>query len=53
MVDLNDRVSQSDWRLLSATAINDKGQILAIGRKDGESLSKALLLTPAEMLPVR
>jgi probable HAF family extracellular repeat protein len=53
MVDLNDRVSQSDWRLLSATAINDKGQILAIGRKDGKSLSKALLLTPAEMLSIR
>jgi probable HAF family extracellular repeat protein len=52
MVDLNDRVSQSDWRLVSATAINDIGQILAIGRKDGQSLSKALLLTPAEILPV-
>ena len=52
MVDLNDRLSQSDWRLVSATAINDKGQILAIGRKDGQPLSKALLLTPAEILPV-
>jgi probable HAF family extracellular repeat protein len=50
MVDLNDRISQSDWRLVSATAINDKGQILAIGHKDGQSLSKALLLTPAEIL---
>jgi len=52
MADLNDRVSQNDWRLVSATAINDKGQILAIGRKDGQPLSKALLLTPAEILPV-
>jgi probable HAF family extracellular repeat protein len=51
MVDLNDRLSQSDWRLVSATAINDKGQILASGRKDGQPLSKALLLTPGD-LPV-
>ena len=53
MVDLNDRVSQSDWSLVSATAINDKNQILAIGRKDGQSFSKGLLLTPAETLPIR
>lgn len=52
MIDLNDRVSQSDWHLVSATAINDKGQIIATGRKDGQTHSKALLLTPAEIVPV-
>jgi probable HAF family extracellular repeat protein len=51
VIDLNDRIDQSGWQLLSANAINDRGQIVATGRKGGESFSKVLLLTPIESAP--
>jgi probable HAF family extracellular repeat protein len=53
VIDLNDRIDQSGWQLLSANAINDRGQIAVTGRKDGESFSKVLLLTPIESVPER
>jgi probable HAF family extracellular repeat protein len=51
VIDLNDRIDQSRWQLLSANAINYRGQIVVTGHKDGESVSKVLLLTPIESVP--
>jgi probable HAF family extracellular repeat protein len=45
MYDLNSLIPQnSGWRLLTAGAINDRGQILAVGERDGNLQS--LLLNP-------
>jgi probable HAF family extracellular repeat protein len=45
-VDLNSQIPPgSEWRLGVATAINDAGQIVGVGRHDG--LQHAFLLEPA------
>jgi hypothetical protein len=52
MVNLNDRVSTPDmrrYRLEAATAINDKGQIVAIAYDNSTNLQQAVLLTPIEI----
>ena len=43
-MDLNDLVTGSGWMLASATGINDAGQIVGIGVRDGQF--RAVLLTP-------
>jgi probable HAF family extracellular repeat protein len=49
MIDLNDCLpANSGWVLLSATGINDKGEIVGWGRKDGKI--RAFTLTP-EVVP--
>jgi probable HAF family extracellular repeat protein len=48
MIDLNDVLdpaSRRSWRLRNATAINDLGQIVAIGVSD-DGIERSLLLTP-------
>jgi uncharacterized membrane protein len=47
LVYLKDRIS-SDWVLEDALAINEKGQILAVGHLSGEAEDVLVLLTPAD-----
>ncbi|MDB6123477.1 MAG: hypothetical protein JWQ71_2470 [Pedosphaera sp.] len=50
MSNLNDLViSNSGWRLGSGDAINDRGQIVAVARKDG--VRHACLLSPPNLAP--
>ncbi len=52
MQDLNELIpSDSGWELLSATAINDAGQITALGQDRSGQSSVALLLTPSAPSP--
>jgi probable HAF family extracellular repeat protein len=44
MHDLNTRISADGWELVHALAINDRGQIIAMGHHDGEDCM--VLLTP-------
>ena len=51
MVNLNDRIAGTDarrYRLDAATAINDKGQIVAIAYDNSTNLMRAVLLTPID-----
>ncbi len=51
MLDLNDLVAmKSGWRLVSASAINDRGQIVALAVKGKQEL--ACLLSPLNLNPV-
>ncbi len=51
MVDLNDLIgTNSGWHLDSATAINDRGQILASGKKGGQY--RSFLVSPSRLSPV-
>ena len=51
ILDLNTLVpTNSGWRLLDATAINDRGQILAVAWKGKQS--RSVLLSPHALLPV-
>lgn len=46
MLDLNDLVPTNDWVLERATDINDRGQIVVIGRNQQTGETGALLLNP-------
>jgi probable HAF family extracellular repeat protein len=49
MVNLNDLIDEGGWRLSSAGDINDSGQILGWGYRQG--LARAFLATPAALTP--
>lgn len=51
MRDLNAAVTESGWRLTSATAINDRSQILATATPPGGGTSRAVLLNPHSVAP--
>lgn len=55
MTDLNERMNGSNagWRLSSAVAVNEAGQILALGKPAGAAASRAVLLEPDVRLTVR
>lgn len=44
LLPLNDLVRDSGWKIIAATHINDRGQITALGEREGER--RALLLSP-------
>jgi probable HAF family extracellular repeat protein len=46
---LNDLVADSSWNLISANAINDRGEILVSGISTAGGKRRALLLTPAKL----
>jgi uncharacterized membrane protein len=43
-IDLNRLITSSGWMLTSATGINDSGQIVGVGLRDGQV--RAFLLNP-------
>jgi len=52
LYDLDDLIgADAGWNLESATAINDRGQIVSFGSQDADGPLHALLLTPAAAVP--
>ncbi len=52
MYDLNQLITNANWELREATAVNDSGQIVGIGKKGIQQEDRAFLLTPAPDSPV-